>query len=53
VQALGLVGCLVLVATLPWTSVAVGLLVFVVGVVGRTLTRQKLPPTDADPSETF
>jgi APA family basic amino acid/polyamine antiporter len=41
VQALGLAGCLVLVATLPWTSVAVGLAVFGVGVVGRALTRQR------------
>jgi APA family basic amino acid/polyamine antiporter len=35
VQVLGIVGCLVLVATLPWTSVVVGLAVFAVGVVGR------------------
>jgi APA family basic amino acid/polyamine antiporter len=31
----GLIGCLVLVATLPWTSVAAGLAVFAVGMVGR------------------
>jgi basic amino acid/polyamine antiporter, APA family len=35
VQVLGVVGCLVLVATLPWTSVVVGLVVFGVGIVGR------------------
>jgi APA family basic amino acid/polyamine antiporter len=37
VQVLGIVGCLVLVATLPWTAVVVGLAVFAVGVVGRLL----------------
>ncbi|WP_459797515.1 APC family permease [Mycobacterium riyadhense] len=31
----GLVGCLVLVATLPWESVVVGLGVFAVGIAGR------------------
>jgi APA family basic amino acid/polyamine antiporter len=40
VQALGIVGCLVLVATLPWTSVVAGLVVFAVGVVGRLLVRR-------------
>ena len=39
VQLLGLVGCLVLVATLPWTSVVAGVAVFAVGVVGRALLR--------------
>jgi len=39
VQVLGLLGCLVLVATLPWTSVVAGVVVFAVGVLGRTLTR--------------
>ncbi len=34
-QMLGAVGCLVLVATLPWTSVVAGVVVFAVGVVGR------------------
>jgi APA family basic amino acid/polyamine antiporter len=35
VQVLGLLGCLVLVATLPWTSVVAGGAVFAVGIVGR------------------
>ncbi|HEX6873313.1 MAG TPA: APC family permease [Micromonosporaceae bacterium] len=33
---LGLAGCLALVATLPWVSVVAGLVVFAVGLVGRT-----------------
>jgi basic amino acid/polyamine antiporter, APA family len=41
VQVLGLIGCLVLVATLPWTSVVVGVAVFAVGVIGRALTRSR------------
>ena len=40
VQVLGVVGCLVLVATLPWTSVVAGLAVFAVGVVGRAVLRR-------------
>jgi basic amino acid/polyamine antiporter, APA family len=40
VQALGLLGCLVLVATLPWTSVVAGLVVLAVGVLGRILVRR-------------
>lgn len=32
---LGLVGCLVLVGTLPWESIAVGVSVFAVGLLGR------------------
>jgi APA family basic amino acid/polyamine antiporter len=39
VQLLGLLGCLVLAATLPWTSVVTGVAVFVVGVAGRALLR--------------
>jgi basic amino acid/polyamine antiporter, APA family len=38
-QYLGCAGCLVLVATLPWEAVVAGVLVFVVGVVGRWLRR--------------
>ncbi|HEY7042630.1 MAG TPA: APC family permease [Nocardioidaceae bacterium] len=41
-QVLGLVGCLVLVAALPWQAVVAGVSVFVVGVVARlagSLTR--------------
>jgi APA family basic amino acid/polyamine antiporter len=40
VQALGVLGCLVLVATLPLTSVVAGVAVFAVGVVGRALVRR-------------
>ncbi|MGC5617253.1 APC family permease [Georgenia sp. Z1491] len=36
-QVLGLVGCVVLVATLPWTSLAAGLAVLAVGLVGRAV----------------
>ena len=35
-----LLGCLVLVATLPLTSVVAGVAVFAVGVVGRALVRR-------------
>ncbi|SOJ53290.1 putative transporter [Mycobacterium simulans] len=35
VSGCGLVGCLVLVATLPWQSVVIGLAVFAVGIAGR------------------
>ncbi|HEY6741987.1 MAG TPA: APC family permease [Lapillicoccus sp.] len=34
-QVLGVVGCLVLVATLPWGAVVAGVCVFAVGVLGR------------------
>ena len=33
----GLAGCLLLVATLPWQSVVVGLGVFVIGLTGRAI----------------
>lgn len=36
-QVLGMAGCLVLVATLPWPSVAAGLVVLAIGVVGRAV----------------
>ncbi|MFR9731900.1 APC family permease [Saccharopolyspora sp. MS10] len=35
--ALGLVGCLTLAATLPWTSVLAGLAVFALGLLGRAI----------------
>jgi APA family basic amino acid/polyamine antiporter len=35
----GVVGCLVLVATLPWESAVVGLGVFAIGVAGRFYVR--------------
>ncbi|WP_218952438.1 hypothetical protein [Amycolatopsis anabasis] len=35
--ASGLVGCLLLAATLPWLSVVTGLAVFAAGLVGRAL----------------
>lgn len=34
---LGLVGCLILAATLPWTSVVAGLAIFAIGLAGRAL----------------
>ncbi|MDI2029583.1 APC family permease [Saccharopolyspora sp. TS4A08] len=37
----GLTGCLLLAATLPWTSVAVGLGVFAIGLVGRLVSRAR------------
>ncbi len=36
----GVVGCLVLVATLPWQSVVVGLGVFAIGLAGRAIARR-------------
>ncbi len=36
-QVAGVVGCVVLVATLPWQSVATGVAVYVVGVISRAL----------------
>ena len=36
----GVVGCLLLVATLPWPSVLVGLGVFIVGLTGRAIVRR-------------
>ncbi|GLE52799.1 hypothetical protein [Mycobacterium montefiorense] len=38
ISVCGLVGCLVLVATLPWESAIVGLAVFAVGIAGRATT---------------
>jgi basic amino acid/polyamine antiporter, APA family len=40
----GVVGCLLLVATLPWQSVVVGLAVFAIGLTGRAIARR--PFTD-------
>jgi basic amino acid/polyamine antiporter, APA family len=36
----GLVGCAVLVVTLPWTAVVTGVVVFAVGVAGRAVLRR-------------
>ncbi|MGB8795152.1 MAG: amino acid permease, partial [Mycobacterium sp.] len=36
----GLVGCLLLVATLPWQSVVVGLGVFAIGLTGRAIAQR-------------
>jgi basic amino acid/polyamine antiporter, APA family len=36
----GVVGCLLLIATLPWQSVVVGLGVFVIGLTGRAFARR-------------
>ena len=38
-QAVGMGLCLLLVVTLPWQSVAIGVAVYAVGVVGRLLAR--------------
>jgi basic amino acid/polyamine antiporter, APA family len=38
---LGLVGCLVLVSTLPWQAIAAGVLIFAAGLTGRRLTRRR------------
>ncbi len=40
-QALGLVGCLTVAATLPWTSVIAGLIMFAAGLCGRWLVLQR------------
>lgn len=50
-NVLGLLGCLLLAATLPWTSVLTGVLVVAVGVVGRRVVRRRrtgATPPDAD-----
>ena len=41
-QILGIIGCTVLVATLPWISIVAGVAMFLVGLIGRTviLTRR-------------
>ena len=44
VNVLGALGCLVLVATLPAVSVAVGLAVLAVGLVGRRALRGRTSP---------
>ncbi len=44
-NVVGLLGCVLLVATLPWVSVCAGVAVFVVGVAGRAVVRRRL----ADP----
>jgi basic amino acid/polyamine antiporter, APA family len=36
----GVVGCLLLVATLPWQAVVAGLAIFVIGLTGRAITRR-------------
>jgi APA family basic amino acid/polyamine antiporter len=40
----GIVGCVVLVVTLPWAAVAVGVGVFAVGVLGRVLAQRLRAP---------
>jgi APA family basic amino acid/polyamine antiporter len=40
-NVLGLVGCLVLVATLPWSAIAAGTAVIAIGVAGRALVRRQ------------
>ncbi|UOX93193.1 APC family permease [Amycolatopsis sp. FBCC-B4732] len=41
-NVVGLLGCVLLVATLPWVSVCAGVAVFVVGVAGRAVVRRRL-----------
>ena len=43
----GVVGCRVLVATLPWKAVVAGLAVFAIGLAGRAITRRFV--TDPQP----
>ena len=55
-QVLGLLGCLSLVATLPWRSVALGLVVLAIGVAWRLIsssggTRQRSPRLGSDPRQ--
>lgn len=55
-QVLGLLGCLSLVATLPWRSVALGLVVLVVGVAWRLIsssggTLRRSPRVGSDPRQ--
>ena len=48
---LGVLGCLVLVGTLPWQSAVVGLIMFAIGLVGRAVVlrhRGSSEPTDAE-----
>jgi basic amino acid/polyamine antiporter, APA family len=40
-NACGLIGCLMLVATLPWQSAVAGLIVFAVGIAGRAAVLQR------------
>jgi len=40
-NACGLIGCLLLVATLPWQSAVAGLIVFAVGIAGRAAVLQR------------
>ena len=40
----GIVGCVVLVVTLPWAAVAVGVCVFAVGVLGRVVAQRLRAP---------
>jgi len=46
-NAFGLLGCLVLVATLPWVDVIIGVIVFVVGLIGRATILSRRRATDS------
>ena len=39
-HVVGLLGCGLLVVTLPWTAVVTGVVVFAVGIVGRAVVRR-------------
>lgn len=43
-QVVGLGGCVVLVVTLPWVSVVVGVLIFVIGIAGRRVMLARRGP---------
>jgi APA family basic amino acid/polyamine antiporter len=43
-HVLGIIGCVVLVVTLPWTAVAVGVCVFALGVLGRVIAQRLRAP---------
>ena len=43
----GLVGCLLLAATLPLASILAGVAIFALGLVGRVVLRPRTPPTAA------
>jgi basic amino acid/polyamine antiporter, APA family len=47
---LGAAGCLILVATLPWQSVLAGLVMFAVGVAGRSIALARHKPHTDEPA---
>jgi APA family basic amino acid/polyamine antiporter len=49
-NVLGVAGCLILVATLPWQSVVAGAVMFAVGLAGRWAIRRRRAPAAAAPT---